>query len=226
MNVGIVVAMDKELMPLLKKCGAYHETQIMNATVVKPSEYPNITIIRSGVGEIRAALAAMLLICKYGAEHIINYGFVGSYDDSLALGELVQISDVIHADMDLTAFGKKLGQYDGLDSASFVADTDFFTAHSLKMRTLISSDRYQIDTAEQEKWKKMFGHQVVDMEGAGIAYTCYNANVPFSIIKCVSNTLDSNIEEYLSFSSNGIAECSQLVFNTVFLDKAAGVNES
>lgn len=216
MKIGIVVAMDKELFSLLEKCGPYHKTLIMKNDIYTFENYPDIVIARSGVGEIRAALAATLLIRDYKVERIINFGFVGSYDPNLKLGEIVHISDVVNADVDLTAFGNKPGQYEDLDIVSFPADTSLFAGNGFKQKSLISSDQYIDDSIERAKCIETFGAHVCDMEGAGIAYVCYSAEIPFSMLKCVSNTPSDSTEDYLVFSVDGITECANLIFEMVF----------
>lgn len=216
MKIGIVVAMDKELFSLLEKCGPYHKTLIMKNDIYTFENYPDIVIARSGVGEIRAALAATLLIRDYKVERIINFGFVGSYDPNLKLGEIVHISEVVNADVDLTAFGNKPGQYEDLDIVSFSADTSLFAGNGFKQKSLISSDQYIDDSIERAKCIETFGAHVCDMEGAGIAYVCYSAEIPFSMLKCVSNTPSDSTEDYLVFSVDGITECANLIFEMVF----------
>ena len=80
MTVGIVVAMDKEVAPFLKG---------KNATEIRYGKYSvfnfklagkDIYLIRQySVGEICAAGATQILITKFGADVILNFGVVGAY---------------------------------------------------------------------------------------------------------------------------------------------------
>lgn len=216
MKIGIVVAMDKELFSLLEKCGPYQKTEIMKNNIYTFENYPDIVVARSGVGEIRAALATSILIREYKVERIVNFGFVGSYDPALKVGQIVHISDVTNADVDLTAFGSKPGQYEDLDIVSFPADTSLFENSGFKMKSLTSSDQYIDDADARNKCIETFGPNVCDMEGAGIAYVCYSANLPFSMLKCVSNTPSDTTDDYLVFSVDGIKECANCVFDMIF----------
>ncbi len=215
MKTGIVVAMEKELLLLLELCGSYTETELMGYKVFILEKYPDITIILSEVGEVRAAIATALLIQVYKVKRIVNYGYVGSYCSELKLGELVNITSVVHCDVDLTFCGDKPGQYDGLDFVEFPADTSLFEKTGIKIMSLSSSDKFLGKGKELQKIINTFGENVSDMEGAGIAVACYKAGICFSMLKCVSNTPDNSYDDYIKFSKHGIKHCAEIVFETV-----------
>lgn len=218
MKTGIVVAMEKELLPLLELCGEYSETQLMGFRVFSFVKYPDITAILSEVGEVRAAIATTLLIEVYKVEYVVNYGYVGSYCSDLMLGELVNITSVVHCDVDLTFCGDKPGQYDGLDFVEFPADTTLFEKIGVRNIKLSSSDKFLGKGQELQKIIDTFGKNVSDMEGAGIAVACYKAGISFSMLKCVSNTPDNSYDEYMEFSKHEIKECAEKVFEVICTD--------
>ncbi len=210
MKIGIVVAMEKELLPLVKLLGEYKKESIYMNDVYTFTESPDVIAVKSGIGEIQAATAALLLIERYGAERILNYGFVGSYDESLNVGDIVNITGVFHCDMDLQCAGKPAGMYDEFDFTEFKIDSDFISG--FKTMKLSSSDRFLEDGPERDEIIKTFGKNVADMEGAGIAVICHKAGIPCSFLKCVSNTVTQSFDDYYQFSINGIKECAKEIF--------------
>lgn len=219
MRIGIVVAMEKELSPLLELCGDYQVDQVMGNSVYTFERHPHVIAVLSGVGEIRAAIATTLLISSYQVERIINYGYVGAYCETLRLGQIVNVTSVIHCDFNLSVFGSLPGQYDGMDKVEFAADEDYFNRLGYVQKKLSSSDNFMDPGPEREKVIQLFGTNVSDMEGAGIAVTCQKAGIPFSMLKCVSNELRQTSEDYLEFSFGGITECAQIIFEAVFIKK-------
>lgn len=211
MKTGIVVAMERELLPLLEKIGNYHEDEVNNHRVFTFDNCPDLIAVLSGVGELPAAVASTMLILQYGVEHIINFGFVGSYTDDFSVGDLVNITEVIHCDTDLSIDGKPKGQLDGFDFTAFSADTTFFESATSKTRPLLSSDRFLDEGPEKDSVIDTFGNHVADMEGAGIAVACYKLGITFSMLKCVSNTPDQSFNDYYEFSFGGINDCADKI---------------
>lgn len=216
MKIGLVVAMEKELAPLLELCGEYEIASDMGNKIYTFKEYPNIIAVQSGVGEIRAAMATTLLLSVYQAEHIINYGYVGAYCETLRLGQIVNVTSVVHSDFNLSVFGNLPGQYDGMSEPAIMADATYFEHLGYVQKQLTSSDNFMDPGPERDVVIESFGANVSDMEGAGIAVVCNKAGIPFSMLKCVSNELKQTSDDYMKFSYGGITECIKVIFETVF----------
>lgn len=219
MKIGIVVAMQKELMHLLNLAGEYEVTEIMGCKVYTFKEHSEIFAVLSGVGEIQAAMACSALLTVYKVDRIINYGYVGAMCNDLRKGDIVNIESVIHCDMDLTIFGKKPGQYEEFDTVEFIADDEYFSELTPIKKKLSSGDNFLDPGEERDKMTALFGENVSDMEGAGIAVVCTKAGVPFSMLKCISNAINDTHEEYSKFSLGGIAYCAELIYKKVFIGK-------
>lgn len=215
MKIGIVIAMEKEAFPLINLLGAYNKDSVWGNSIYTFSNYPNTIIAICGVGCIQAAMATTLLIEKYNVNRIINYGFAGYFDEDLKVGDIVNVSAVIDCDMDLTISGNKPGQYDDFESEYFNLDTAFFEKITDITKILSSSDRFLDDGNERNKLIETFGKNLSDMEGIGVAVVCQKSNIPCSMVKCVSNTLKHNYDEYYSFSLNGIENCAHLIFKCI-----------
>lgn len=214
-KIGIVVAMEKELQPFLALCGSYKKESYLGMGVYEFDAHPELVAICSNVGEIRAAMATTLLIERFGVDRIINYGYVGAYTKLYNAGDIVNITEVVHCDMDLTITGLVPGQYEDWQERWIVADSDFFAIPGLAKSKLSSADSF-LDDCEKRRWQiTEFGENVADMEGAGIAVVCKSAGKPFSMLKCVSNSMDDSYEDYYKFSVDGIDECAKLVYDAI-----------
>ena len=217
MRIGIIVAMQKELDHLLKFAGKFRITEVLGNKVYAFEKHSEIYAVLSGVGEIQAAMACSILLSIYKVDRIINFGYVGALCTDLKKGEIVNIESVIHCDMDLTIFDMKPGQYNESTKVEFIADDDYFRKLYLTKKKLSSSDRFLNPGVERDNLITLFGANVSDMEGAGIAVVCTKSGIPFSMLKCVSNAFNDTHEDYNQFSSDGIAYCAELIYKLVFI---------
>ena len=216
MRIGIVVAIQKELDHLLNLAGKYKITDILGNKVYTFENHTEIYAVLSGVGEIQAAMACSILLSVCKVDRIINFGYVGALCTDLKKGDIVNIESVIHCDMDLTLFGMKPGQYNEANKVEFIADDEFFSKLSLKKKKLSSSDKFLNPGKERDDLITLFGANVSDMEGAGIAVVCTKSEIPFSMLKCVSNAFHDTHEDYNHFSRDGITYCAELIYKLVF----------
>lgn len=114
-KTAIIVAMEKELVSALAGFG---EAEIVSEFVGKPvyrikKQSGEVYILNSGVGEIAAAAATQHAIDVYGAELIVNFGFVGSLKPEFKQGDLVAAKEIIHYEFDTSALdGFETGRYE------------------------------------------------------------------------------------------------------------------
>lgn len=194
-KIGIVVAMNREsgLLELFKDhtkeslCGIDFYSFMAKGN--------KIVLTTCGIGEINASSATAILIVHYGVSEIINYGFVGSLKHDLPVNVVVGVTSVVHTDMDLTAFGNQLGQYDERKELDFVPDeklTRAILGEDVYMGRLASADKFISDGNVKLNIAKSFSADICDMEGAGISVCCERAKVPFALIKVVADGIEND----------------------------------
>ena len=125
MKIGIITAMAGETTPLYQKMGkATGEINVAGVTISKFDIDGNeIFLVRSGVGEIRAAMTFQLLVDRFDVDVVLNFGFVGSLDNHFDIGDIVLAEKIVHYQFDTSAIDNvPAGQYDGNDSIYFTAD--------------------------------------------------------------------------------------------------------
>lgn len=195
MKIGFVVAMEEEYGPFLPFLGQLDHVETVGGIefLIYANDGSSIVLAKSGIGELASAASTALLIGKFGCDHIVNFGLVGSLDGT-ALRSLVCVRDVVHYDCDVTAFGYAPGQPVGFQGAYFRSDDNARASilSSLPAVRLASGDKFVSDTQLKNKLVTDFSANICDMEGAGIAITCARASIPFSMIKLVSDGADEN----------------------------------
>lgn len=200
MKIGVVCAMSKELLPLLKNLGDCKQ-QILhgfNTYVVEKGEN-QIIIVQSGIGEIYASGATMLLI-NLGVEKIINAGVCGALKNTYSSCDVVVCSGVVHYDFDLSPIDNTLvGQYPN-EEVIMETDTSLYSnilkMGGIKTGIIASADKFVADNNVKKDLVSKFNADICDMESAGVFLTCKVANIPCVLVKCVSD--GGGAEEYFA----------------------------
>jgi len=206
MRVGIIGAMDEEVV-LLKKSIKDLEMREKAGCVfyIGKIETCDVVLLQSGIGKVNAAMATTLLINDYQPDVIINTGSAGGFNTELSVGDLVISTEVVHHDADSTAFDYALGQVPGMP-ATFKADpmliaiaeqvADRMDDEIKVIKGLIATgDSFLSDPDTVMTIKSHFPElQCGEMEAASIAQVSYRFNVPFVIIRSLSDIAGRNAD--------------------------------
>lgn len=217
-SVGLVVAMEKEVIPFIRSLGVKETHEKINNFDLYHFEYngKSVHLIKSGIGEIYGASATQLLITKYGVDLIINFGVSGSLDEKIGVLSMVFVKGVVHYDFDLSPIDNvQVGQYPGYESVEIKVDNEIFTKvcnkYPLIERVICASaDKFVADEAVKDSLNKTYNAKVCDMESAGVLLTCKNNDIPCVIIKSVSDG-KGGAEEY----TKRVNEALQVYINVV-----------
>lgn len=200
-RIGMVVAMRKEILPFIENS----RVEVFNKSVGKYQiSYFNyldkeIYIVESGVGEIYAAGATQLLISKYNVECIVNFGVCGLLNDKLNLLETVLVEGVVHYDFDLSAIDDVPScQYPDMDTVISCKNKLFDIVEKISpIQKVIcaSADKFVVDSDVKNNLYEEYNASICEMESAGVVLTCLNNNIPFLVIKAVSDG-KGGVEDY------------------------------
>lgn len=221
MTIGIIGAMDEEVRLLKQQMVVKDEVTVANCqfTVGTLKEKP-IVLLQSGIGKVNAALATTILLERFNVEAVINTGSAGGLDESLSVGDIVIGRDVVHHDVDVRAFNYQYGQVPGMP-AMYHADSRLICAieEAISEHDQVKSKQGLIATGDSFMQSKsqvgvVLEHlpeaMAVEMEAAAIAQVCYQYQVPFVIIRSLSDIAgkESNVsfEAYLDQAAKHAAE--------------------
>ncbi len=211
-RIGIIGAMELEVKELKarmalskveKKAGMeFHEGTLNGASVV---------IVRSGVGKVNAALCTQILADLFHVTHIINTGVAGSLNARLDIGDILISTDALHHDVDATIFGYQPGEVPQLGCREFVADED------LARLAKETCERVNPDIhAYMGRVVSQFQGDCAEMEGAAIAHGAYLNQIPFVIIRAISDKADNSAQvDYPVFEAAAAKHSAALVWELV-----------
>ncbi|PKQ60458.1 5'-methylthioadenosine/S-adenosylhomocysteine nucleosidase [Labilibaculum filiforme] len=227
MKIGIIGAMEVEVVKLRDQLSNRKE-QKKGAFVFYTGTLNQVEIVllQSGIGKVNAAIGAALLIDNFKPDYVINTGAAGGFPGELKVGDIVISEEVIHHDMDCTVFGYKMGQVPGMP-ASFTANEKLisladkvvhqFTELQTKKATILTGDQFMNNASATSKIKALFpAAEAVEMEGAAIAQTCFQFNIPFVVIRSISDIAgQENAMEYQEFVEIAAVNSAKMVTEMV-----------
>lgn len=186
-----------------------------------------VVLVHSGIGKVNATIATQILITEFKVNYVINTGIAGSLDPSLNIFDIVCSIDAIEHDVDATFFGYERGQVpqskspfypsdpylaqlmlkafssikmDAKVTGRFSPDDANIVKHiKLVMGRIASGDIFVTNKSMKDRLHKETEAICVEMEGAAVAHTCVANNVPYLILRCISDLADKENVVMLSY---------------------------
>ena len=225
MKLGIIGAMAVEVATLKE------QMENMTAATIAGMEFCagrleglDAVVVQCGVGKVNAAMCTQILCSVYGVTHLVNTGIAGSLCAELDIADLVVSTDAMYHDMDVNVFGYPIGQVPGMDVVAFPADEKlsacaFAAAEAVnpghtKSGRVASGDQFVSRKEQKEHIIAVSGALCTEMEGAAIAHTAYRNNVPFVILRAISDKADDSAEmDYPTFEALAAHRCAQVTMH-------------
>ena len=221
-KLGIIGAMQVEVELLLGAMENKNETNIAGSTFYGGTlEGLDVVVVQCGVGKVNAAICAQILCSSFGVSHLVNTGIAGSLCADLDIGDLVVSTDAMYHDFDCVNFGYPYGKIPGMDVISFPADENmvsyaFAAAESVnpghtKKGRIASGDQFVAVKELKEQIIARTTGLCTEMEGAAIAQTAYRNQIPFVILRAISDKADDSAEmDYPTFERIAAHRCADV----------------
>lgn len=205
MNIGIIVAMSKELRLLLPLLSNRTESQIDGLSFHKGEIGDNTVVaMQCGIGKVNAALGTLTMIKNFDIDLIINSGVAGGAGKSVNVMDIVIGERVAYHDV-YCGPESTLGAVQGLPlyyHASPAVLNNLPDDDSLRRGLICSGDQF-IDTIEQvNRIKNAFPDALaVDMESAAIAQTCHLYKKDFISMRVISDSPGASHNNALQYEN-------------------------
>lgn len=223
-KIGIIGAMELEVEALKEKMEITRREEKASMEFLEGSlNGTEAVIVRSGVGKVNAALCTQILCDVFGVTHIINTGVAGSLKNEINIGDIVVSTDALYHDVDARVFGYTLGEVPQLGRLAFEAEEGLLSLAvecckevnpdiSVYRGRIVSGDQFISDKEVKNNIISNFDGYCVEMEGAAIAHAAYLNQVPFVIIRAISDKADDSAEmDYPTFERAAAAHSAALV---------------
>ncbi len=219
--IGIIGAMSQEVKTLTEHLTDKRTTEIAGMTLHSGTiNGVSVVVMQSGIGKVNATIATTLLIERFSPKAIINTGSAGGIGQGLSVGDVVIGNSVAHHDVDVTAFGYQMGQMAQMP-ADYVSDMHLlsvaehashcFTDATVHKGLIVSGDQFIADSERFSVIKKHFPDALsVEMEASAIAQTCYRFDIPFVVIRAISDLANEkasvSFDEFIEHAGKQSAE--------------------
>ena len=223
--IALVAAMKEELDALLAVFPK-HDARIHFGTQVYHAQHgtQELVIAQSGVGKVNAACTLALVLSDFDPGCVINTGSAGGLQSSQQILDLVVPEEIVYTDVDITPLGFAYGQMMGSEprfraSPALLSSFQTLIAEHAVRQTchhglLGSSDAFIYTPQQIAKIRHHFddGVQCVDMEGGAIAHACTRFNVPFLILRALSDVpcKGNNAPDFKTFLTRASANSAKL----------------
>lgn len=203
--IGIIAAMDSEVRDIKSVMKDCIKIQHGGMAFLKGKLHQKeVVAVKSGVGKVNAAMCTQILIDLFKVKTIIHVGVAGAVHPDLEIGDIVISADSCQYDMDARAFGHPRGEIPNMDITFFKADKDLIklaedAAKELKVvyrvGRIMTADLGVNSNKLKEELFAEFGGLCVEMEGAAVGQVAVLNQVPYLVIRSMSDKADSNMTD-------------------------------
>jgi len=170
------------------------EVDILKSTVesqAQGSDFPTIDFLITGAGMVATSFALGKHLATNQYDLAINLGIAGSFDRSIALGDVVEITE----DSLIELGAEDDEEFITIDKLGFgesvFKSTYSLPAHfNLKKTSAITVNTVHGNEASIYKLGSRINAQIESMEGAAFFYACRQIGVPSLQIRAVSNYVE------------------------------------
>ncbi|CAN5861820.1 5'-methylthioadenosine/adenosylhomocysteine nucleosidase [soil metagenome] len=204
-------------------------------------------VVFSRWGKVAAAATATSLILEFGITEIIFTGVAGAIDQTLNIGDIVIGRRLIQHDMDarplmpqfeIPLLGKtffetseaaitkashavkELIENDHLQTAIGTETLRQFGINAPKLLAgdIASGDKFFSNNADKESLVSSIPSALcVEMEGAAVAQVCYEYDIPFTIIRTISDTANErSVIDFPLFIKNISSKYSVEIIRNIY----------
>jgi adenosylhomocysteine nucleosidase len=225
---GIITAVDAERDAVLERIESPQEYSIYGIKFYE-GVIGKIRCIMAmaGVGKVNAARCAQLMIDKFSPARIVNIGSAGALHPKVRIGDVIISTACIQHDVDLTAFGLRKGFFSETDG--FIpADPELMELCAQAMEqtldnrfriftgTVATGDQFNDSPTRKEELFQEFGAYCIEMEGAAVAQVAAMCQVPFVIIRSISDQPDDDtLNLYETYKQQAAVRCALFLVNLV-----------
>jgi adenosylhomocysteine nucleosidase len=179
----------------------------------------DVVLVLSRIGKVAAATTAAMLIERYGTEAIVFTGVAGGLGDAVQVGDVVVARELLQHDLDASPLYPR-HEVPGTARARFPSDAALTDALAAAARAaldaeriglaeslaalgisrptvheglVISGDRFVATAIEGQALRAELPDALaVEMEGAAVAQVCHDCDVPFAVLRTVSDRADDS----------------------------------
>jgi len=221
MAVAVVSAMAEEIELYLDTCRV-DATRDRAGLRLHEARYRGheLVLVKAGVGKVNAALCTQLLIDHYALDAVVCTGSAGALHDGLAIGDIVVAEDCVQHDVHVEFLGLERGAIPFSDLRFFSAAEPLVRRaqsvslddHTVRTGRVCTGDTFIQDEAARRQIHEELGGDCVEMEGAAVGQVCTLNDIPFLLVRAISDRADGTSDvDFRSFLEEAAQSSAQIV---------------
>ena len=213
-KIAIMGAMPEEVAPIVAQLENMTQT-IYGANTYYEGVYKGkeVVVAYSKIGKVFATLTATMLIEKFGCDMLLFSGVAGAISPDLNIGDLVIADGLCQHDLDITAFGHPFGFVPegevciptDVGLRTIAKEIAMTKGLNLKEGIIATGDQFVANEARKNWIGETFKAHALEMEGASVAVVCSSLEIPFFILRAISDSADMdagfNFDAFLESSA-------------------------
>lgn len=151
-----------------------------------------------GIGKVNSAVRTQMVIDKFDVDMVINTGIAGSLDERAKHLAIVLAEKLFYHDFDLDLFGRIFPFQRYFSSSEELCDIYLKANEDVKdivRGDIATGDEFVTSDVKKAQIKENYSPIACEMEGASIAHTAFLNNLPFLVIRCISDLADDNANQ-------------------------------
>ena len=216
MKIGIIAAMNVELQTILDKMSQVKSVceQSQTGQTLYRGQIGSVEVIlmECGIGKVNAAIGTQALLDRFQLDLLINTGVAGSLAAEVGHLDLV-IGDLI------TYWDVRAKQLAGTFpyQAWFSADADWVkrfadAAPQAFVGRIVTGDGFVAEKQQKAQLRADYQALCVEMEGAAIAQAAFVNQVPFVMLRCISDlAADATGADYAAYEKLAAQKVADLL---------------
>ncbi len=186
-----------------------------------------VVVVKSGIGKVNAAICSQILVDVFQVRAIINTGVAGSLNTEIKICDIVVSTEALEHDMDVSPLGYEKGVIPDMPVSCYPADEALreLAKNSVKAAGLeigvfdgrvVSGDQFIATPEKKDELRGFFKGDCAEMEGASVAHTAYLNEVPYLIIRAISDQADGKAEmDYPTFEKKAAENSVKLLVEMI-----------
>ncbi|MCY1151522.1 MAG: 5'-methylthioadenosine/adenosylhomocysteine nucleosidase [Sphaerochaetaceae bacterium] len=228
-TIGIMSAMDVELDYLLSKAKISHVKEIGGNTFhIGTLDGHKIVLVKAGVGKTLSAACTAIMLNEFDISKLIFTGVAGGVSDDVNITDVVIATSLMFHDygylnqdgiveLDSDFVPKVFLNSDkSLVDLAYKAAVDIVGKNKVFKGLIVTGDQFVANSSYVEYLDKELGAKAVEMEGASVAYVASKYNVPFVVVRSLSDKADGlSHEQYENWYQIVADNSGKIVFELI-----------
>lgn len=220
--IGIIGAMELEIKLLKEKMVIERKETIAGFNYyIGKIQGKDVIIACCGEGKVNAASCTQILIDKFNVGCIINTGIAGSLHSKVKICDVVVSKDVTYHDVTKKQMKNFFPFKECFEGDKKLIKLAIKACEKYKLNNwnyhigrIVSGECFISDSKMKKSIMEEYSPYCVEMEGAAIGHVAYINNIPFVVIRCISDNADDEAyTNYDTFEKNSAEHSANIVLN-------------